>query len=65
MLLAGRTLSLSENAQLSRSFDFYSFIPATFRPHPIYMRPPRMDTAQLVLVHHPFDHPDFIFRIEA
>jgi hypothetical protein len=30
LLLAGRTLSLSEKAQLSRSFDFYSFIPATF-----------------------------------
>jgi hypothetical protein len=28
------------------------------------MRPPSMDTAQLTLVRQPFDHPDFLFRLE-
>jgi bifunctional non-homologous end joining protein LigD len=28
------------------------------------MRPPRMDTAQLSLVHQPFDHPDFLFELK-
>jgi bifunctional non-homologous end joining protein LigD len=28
------------------------------------MRPPRFDTAQLSLVHEPFDHPDFLFELK-
>jgi bifunctional non-homologous end joining protein LigD len=32
--------------------------------HHIYMRPPRMDTAQLTLVRQPFDHPDFLFELK-
>jgi bifunctional non-homologous end joining protein LigD len=32
--------------------------------HHIYMRPPRMDTAQLTLVCAPFDHPDFVFELK-
>jgi len=28
------------------------------------MRPPRFDTAQLSLVHQPFDHPDFLFELK-
>jgi len=46
------------------AFAFPSFIPATFRPHPIYMRPPQMETAQLTLVRQPFDHPDFLFELK-
>src|ERR1700688_3870307 len=32
--------------------------------HPIYMRPPRMDSAQLSLVREPFDDPDFLFELK-
>jgi bifunctional non-homologous end joining protein LigD len=32
--------------------------------HHIYMRPPRMDTAQLTLVREPFDHPDYLFELK-
>ena len=32
--------------------------------HPIYMRPPQMETAQLTLVRQPFDHPDFLFELK-
>src|ERR1700686_932428 len=32
--------------------------------HHIYMRPPRMDTAQLNLVRQLFDHPDFLFELK-
>src|SRR6202166_755542 len=32
--------------------------------HPIYMRPPRFDAAQLSLVRTPFDHPDFLFELK-
>ena len=39
-------------------------MPHSFRLHPIDMRPPRMDTAQLSLVREPFDHPDFLFELK-
>jgi bifunctional non-homologous end joining protein LigD len=37
---------------------------AALRAHPIYVRPPRFDTAQLSLVREPFDHPDFLFELK-
>jgi len=40
------------------------FIPLVLRVHHIYMRPPRMDTAQLTLVRQPFDDPDFLFELK-
>jgi hypothetical protein len=41
------------------------FVPlAVAGVHPIYMRPPRMDTAQLTLVRVPFNHPDFLFELK-
>jgi ATP-dependent DNA ligase len=46
------------------TFAISSFIPAAFRPHHIYMRPPPMQTAQLTLVRQPFDHPDFLFELK-
>jgi ATP dependent DNA ligase domain len=45
-------------------FAFSSFISPWFRLHPIYMRPPRMDTAQLTLVRQPFNDPDFLFELK-
>jgi bifunctional non-homologous end joining protein LigD len=45
-------------------FAFPSIIPTAFSPHHIYMRPPRMETAQLTLVRQPFDHPDFLFELK-
>jgi len=45
-------------------FAFPSFIPPWLRPHPIYMRPPRMGTAQLTLVRQAFDHHDFLFELK-
>jgi hypothetical protein len=39
-----------------------SFVRLTPRPHHMYVRPLRMDTAQLTLVRPPFDHPDFLFE---
>jgi hypothetical protein len=38
--------------------------PAVAVPHHIWMRPPRMDTAQLSLVRQPFDNPDFLFELK-
>jgi len=42
-----------------------SFVYSTaFRQHPINMRPPRMNTAELSLVRTPFDDPDFLFELK-
>src|ERR1700704_3409902 len=46
-------------------FAFRSFIPTAFRQHPINMRPPRMDTAQLSLVRTPFEDPDFLSNLNT
>src|ERR1700682_3839785 len=45
-------------------FGFLSFTPSVPVPHHIYMRPPRMDTAQLSLAREPFDRPDFLFELK-
>jgi bifunctional non-homologous end joining protein LigD len=45
-------------------FAFRSFIRTRFPTHHIYMRPPRMDTAQLALVRQAFDHGDFLFELK-
>ena len=46
------------------TFRFPFVIPFSPESHPIYMRPPRMDTAQLTLVRQPFNHPDFLFELK-
>jgi bifunctional non-homologous end joining protein LigD len=45
------------------AFFFFSLL-FVVELHHIYMRPPRMDTAQLSLVRQPFDHPDFLFELK-
>ena len=55
---------LTTKALFAPRFAFPSFIPPRLRPHRIYMRLPRMDTAQLTLVRQPFNDPDFRFELK-
>jgi hypothetical protein len=55
---------LTNKVLFAPRFAFSSFILPWLRQHPIYMRPPRMDTAQLSLVREPFDHTDFLFELK-
>jgi bifunctional non-homologous end joining protein LigD len=58
-------MQIGESGRRGRLNNSLSLRPLIARVlHPIVMRPPRFDTAQLSLVRTPFDDPNFLFELK-